>query len=387
MAGRLLADLGAELWKVEPIKGDVLRHSGWRVGGSSYLFHINNAGKKSLAIEPKHPEGRELILQLARQTDIWLENMAPGTVAGMGYSYQELSAINPQLIYCSLSGFGHHSLYGQKRALDTVVQAMTGHMSVTGHPDQPPVKVGISASDLTSAVAAAAAITAALRRRRQTGRGEHIDLAMADVGVWMTQRFWPGVLAGAGSPERIGNRGRHQAPHNIYPAADGLVALAAEDDGQWQRLTDLIGRPELARDPRFATAADRLREVDTVDGLVAAWVAPQPAAAVVETCQARGVPAAPVRSVGDVAEDPNSWQRGLVRSVDHPEAGAMKLLSSPFAFSRTATGVTAHAPILGEHTADVLRERLGLSEERLAALAAAGAIYLAPAAGAHGGGD
>jgi len=374
LAGRLLADLGADVVKIEPLEGDHTRGMGQLVGGSGYLFHINNAGKRSLAIDTKDPRGRELIYQLAAQADIWIENLAPGSLDAMGLGYTALSEVNAQLIYASCSGYGHVSDYGKRKALDTVVQAATGIMHLTGYPDHHYVKIGLSAVDLATAVAVVAAVTGALRQRQLSGEGMHVDLAMADVSVWMTQAAWPEVVYGSGHPERLGNRSRTSCPHNIFDTAQGQLAIATDTDAQWQTLAALLGDSALASDPALANVSGRFAQVERIEQAITAWLSNKTAIEAAALCQAEGVPAGPLRDLAEVVQDPVVSARGLVVEVEHPIAGQMRLLGNPLQLSRTPARVESGAPVLGQHTEEVLSGWLALPEERIQELTAAGLI-------------
>jgi len=374
LAGRMMADFGAEIVKIEPAKGDALRGAGQQIGGSSYLFHINNAGKKSIVIDPGSPEGRALILDLAAHADIFMENLAPGSLERMGLGYEALRHANPNLIYCSVSGFGARSAYGSKRALDTVVQAACGLMYMTGYPDHHPVKLGISAVDLTTATVALASVLAALRERQSTGHGANVDLAMADVGAWMTQRAWPQLIVDGGHPVRLGNENAEACPHDAYPGLDEqLVAIAVETDAQWRSLAVLIDDQEL-RSERYATVAARLAYRAYLNAKVAAWAATRNADDIAARCQANGIPAAAVRNLVELCADPEVTRRGMIREIDHPTAGQIRLLGNPMALSRTPPRMHGGAPLLGQHSREILGQWLGLSADRLAALEAAGTI-------------
>ena len=374
MAGRMLADLGADVVKIEPKKGESLRAAGQQIGGSSYLFHINNAGKRSVVIEPTDPQGRELILKLAEKADVWMENLAPGALESMGLGYAALRAVNPNIVYVSVSGFGLKSNYGKKRALDTVVQAACGIMHLTGYPDHLPVKIGISAVDLATSVGLIGAVIGALRQRRATGSGMQIDLAMADVGVWMSQSVWPQIFSGQGKPTRLGNRSNAACPHNIFAARDGFVAIAVDTDDQWRRLARLFGSRELIGDASLATAEGRLRSVERIENAISQWLEGMTRERAATMCQAAAMPAAPVRNLAEVVEDQETIRRGLVVEVEHPIAGRMRLLGNPLHFSRTPAVISACAPILGEHTREILGDWLGLSENRFEALRSAGVV-------------
>jgi crotonobetainyl-CoA:carnitine CoA-transferase CaiB-like acyl-CoA transferase len=384
MAGRMLADLGADVVKIEPRKGESLRGAGQQVGGASYLFHINNGGKRSLVVEHTTDAGRALVLELAAKADVWVENLAPGSLDKLGLGYRDLAAANPRLVYCSISGFGHRSDFADAKAFDTVVQAACGGMFITGYPDHLPVKIGMSSSDLAVGVSVVGAVLAALRERERTGAGMHVDLAMADVGVWMTQNAWPEVFHGSGHPQRTGNRSPDACPHDIYATRDGLVAIAADDDAMWQRLAGLLGGAALQSDARFATLASRLANVDALDALVGAWARGRNSVAAAAACQGVQVCAAPVQKLREIVEDADVRARRLVLEVDHPLGGRMKVLGNPLRLSGTPTTAGGAAPVLGEHTAEVLREWLRLTGDRIDALRTAGVIAVADLQGAAG---
>lgn len=368
MAGRLMRDFGADIIKIEPVKGDALRGAGQQIGGSSYLFHINNAGKRSAMIDPTTSRGRDLILRLAAEADVFVENLAPGGVEKMGLGADAMMTLNPALVYCSVSGFGTRSAYGGKRALDTVVQAASGLMHMTGYPDYDPVKLGISAVDLTTASAVMASILAGLRQRDRTGTGLRVDLAMADVGVWMTQTAWPQLICDGEHPIRLGNRSPIAAPHDTFETADGTVAIAVLDDAQWRALAGLIGDTRLA-DPRLAIAKERLKNGDMLQATISDWTRMREASAVAEICQNAGIPASPVRDLAGLVGDSITITRNMVVEIDTPGAGTMRLLGNPIKLSRTAPVLAGPAPALGANTADVLREWLNMDTDEIAALA------------------
>lgn len=369
---RLMAELGADVIKIEPLKGEPLRGAGQRVAGTAYLFHINNAGKRSIAINTADAEGKRLVRELVAGADVWLENLAPGSLDAMGLGYQEFKRLNPALIYCSVSGYGHLSAYGKMRALDTVVQASSGLMHVTGHAGHYPVKMGISAVDLAAAIALTGAVLAGLRQREMTGSGLHVDLAMADVAVWMSQALWADLQAGR-SPGRIGNRSTKEAPHDLFAAKDGDVALVVDSDESWRALSSLVAGASL--DPAWSLN-ERLSRVDEIGASVEAWTREHDVAEIVSACKAHGVLATPLRSLADVFNDSGLRERGLVYATDHPTAGKVWLLGNPIGLSRTPPEPAGYAPFLGEHSAEVLREELRLAEGAIEKLEADGVIRI-----------
>jgi crotonobetainyl-CoA:carnitine CoA-transferase CaiB-like acyl-CoA transferase len=316
-----------------------------------------------------------LILELARHADVFMENLAPGSLAKMGLGYSALAAANPDIVYCSVSGFGARSAYGDKRALDTVVQAACGLMHMTGYPDHHPVKLGISAIDLTTATATMAAVLAGLRERQANGRGGDVDLAMADIGVWMTQRAWPELLIEGRHPVRQGNRRPDACPHNTFPAKDGRsVAIAVETDAQWRALVGLIGPGRLAS-AELASLSGRLDERDAIETAVGAWVIRNDADQIASLCQEAGVPAAVVRDLVELCADPETRRRRMIVEIDHPSAGPLRLLGNPMALSRTPAVIAPDgAPQLGQNTWEILSDWLNLAAGQIAELEAAGLI-------------
>ncbi|WP_070156622.1 CaiB/BaiF CoA transferase family protein, partial [Sphingobium phenoxybenzoativorans] len=307
--------------------------------------------------------------KLAAEADVFVENLAPGSVEKMGLGADAMHAANPGLVYCSVSGFGARSAYGGKRALDTVVQAAAGLMHMTGYPDHKAVKLGISAVDLTTATAAYAAILAGLRQRDRTGSGLRIDLAMADVGVWMTQAAWPQLICEGTHPIRLGNRIAGAAPHDIFEAANGeLVAISVTDDAQWHALAELIGNEEL-KDARFNAVAARLADIERIHAAIADWVRPQDAESVAARCQAAGVAASVVRGLGALVDDPLVTERAMIVAVEAPGGETLWLLGNPARLSRTPPTLASVAPALGANGSDVLEEWLGMGADEIAALA------------------
>jgi crotonobetainyl-CoA:carnitine CoA-transferase CaiB-like acyl-CoA transferase len=372
---RLLATLGAEVIKIEPRTGDPTRHLSGKLGNDSYLYHMNNTDKRSVTLDVLNPRGRELLLELARKSDVFLENFAPGSVERWGIGPEALRGANPRLIYCSVSGFGQSGPLRSRRALDSVIQAMAGLLWLTGEPDRPPVKIGLSVVDLMGACFAAAAIVAALRHRDRTGQGQRLDISMHDVAAWMTSEAWPEVLTGRGSPIRTGNRHRNLAPQGLYQARDGLVVLEICSDDEWSKLCQVMKREDLKVDSRLATAEGRRRVADELDREISAWMAERSANEVVTACQEAGVPAAPLLELDRATSHPHALSRKLVVELTHPTHGPIRLLGTPFRFSRTSARVETPAPDLGQHNREVFGGLLGLSDQELEALKSAGVIW------------
>ncbi len=372
---RLLAAVGADVVKIEPRGGEPARHLAHRLGGDSYLFHLNNTDKRGVTLDPASREGRELLLALVRRSDAFIENFSVGTAKAWGLGPDDLLAANPRLLYCSTSGFGQHGPLATRRAYDTVVQAAAGVMSLTGHAGDPPVKIGLSVADLLGPCLSAAALLAALRHRDSTGRGQHLDVSLHDVTSWLTAVAWPAILGGAGEPERRGNRHSQHVPENAYAGADGeSLVIEVRDDAEWARLAAAMKREDLARDAAYATAAARRGHADEVDQLVGAWVAERTAVDAVRACQEARVAAGPVLSLAEVATHAHTLAREMVVVREHPALGPIRLLGVPLKLTRPEPRVTRTAPALGAHNAEVYGELAGQSAERLQALRAAGVV-------------
>ena len=361
--GRILAGLGAEVIKVEPPAGDSVRRFGYRIGGDGYLFHVNNGDTHSLTLDTRTESGRQILLELARRSDAFFENFAAGTLDRQGLGADDLLAVNPTLVYASVNGFGRFGPLRDRRAYDTVIQGLAGIMHLTGPTDQPPVKVGISIADLVGATGAATAILAALYFRRRTGVGQVVDVSMHDLAGWLTAEYWPLAAQPAQADYRPGNGHPHQAPHGLYPARDGWVALAVTRAEEWTALRGLVGT--LPDDPALQDAAERKRRESEIEAALGAWVAAQTVDQVVTACLTAGLPAAPVLNPADAVELPQAWQRGLIVSAHHPVSDEeFRQISLPFHFSRSATGVRGSAPPLGNANQRVLVDLLGLAPVR-----------------------
>jgi crotonobetainyl-CoA:carnitine CoA-transferase CaiB-like acyl-CoA transferase len=373
-AGQLLADLGADVIKVErPVVGDDTRSWGPpyladREGNptteSAYYLSVNR-GKRSVAVDLASPEGQRVVRTLAERSDIVLENFKVGTLARYGLDYDGLTAVNPALIYCSITGFGQTGPRRDQAAYDFMVQAMGGIMSVTGAPDDTPgggpQKVGVPIVDLMTGMYAAVAVLAALERRRRTGEGEYIDLAMLDVQLSFLANQAMNYLVTGREPVRRGNRHPNIQPQNVYRCADGHVAVAVGNDGQFAKFAAALGHPEWAADERFGTNADRVVNIDDLEELVADVLRTRPVAQWVAALEQAGVPCGPINSVGSALGDVQARERGSVVDVPHPLAGTVPQVKSPYVFRNATLRIDRHPPLLGEHTAEVLAE-FGIEE-------------------------
>jgi CoA:oxalate CoA-transferase len=357
-AGFLLAQAGADVVKVEPPGGENLRnrpteHGAW------YPFVALNINKRSVCLDLKTALGREHFLGLVAVADVVLENYAPGVMDRLGVGYEVMQNVNPRLVYASSSGYGTSSSYRDRPAMDLTVQAMVGVTSVTGFPDAPPVKAGVAIADFMAGVHMYAGIVSALLRLERTGRGGSVEVAMFDAAL-------PSLLSSLAvalgtsdeTPERTGNRhgGRGEAPYNVYPTADGYVAIICVTDSQWFALARVIDGDTLAGDDRFTTRALRVANIDALDGAVVAWTADRPRAEVVDALLAGGIPAAPVRDLREVVEDPDLRRRGLLTEVEDREHGPVRVFRSAIRYDGAEPPAARRPPGLGEHTDQVLRE-------------------------------
>jgi crotonobetainyl-CoA:carnitine CoA-transferase CaiB-like acyl-CoA transferase len=365
--GMILADLGADVVKVEPPSGDSTRQMPGAVGSDSPSFNAVNRGKRSIVLDLKRREGREACLRLARTSDILIENYRPGVMDGFGLGYDTLSQIHPGLIYASISGYGQTGPDRAKGGFDLIAQGVAGIMSVTGEPGRPPVKSGVPVTDLTAGLFAVIGIVAALEARRRSGTGQHIDTSLVDAGVALSVWEATEYFSGIGMPAALGSAHRMNAPYQAIHCADGYITLGAANERLFRRLCDVLGHPEWTLMPEFADNASRVvhraalaRRIEEVteSGTCSQWLA---------RFEASDIPCGPINNYAQVFTDPQVIAREMAVDVDHPTLGRLRTLGSPIKMSATPAEVTRRAPMLGEHTAEVLREA-GFSAAEIAAL-------------------
>ncbi|OZI31221.1 CoA transferase [Bordetella genomosp. 10] len=372
----LLGDMGADVVKVEtPGAGDQTRRAmGFRLKGEdSGGFLALNRNKRSVEIDLKHPAGREAFYELVRQADILVENNRPGVAARLKIDFETLHAINPRLVYASISGFGQTGPWSRRPGLDLIAQASCGAMSVMGEPGGAPMKSSVPFADLGAALFAAYAILSAVIGRASTGLGQYIDASLYEtalgLSVWESAEFW-----GTGRvPAPLGSANRMSAPYQAVRAADRYMVIGAANDKLWRALCEVIGRPELPRDARFVDNVARLKNREALIPLIEEALAVAPADAWVERLLAAGVPAAPILDYGEALDTEQARARDMVMEIDHPVEGRVKVLGFPVKLSGTPQQVRRPAPLLGQHTEEVFRE-LGIPDERLAGWREAGAF-------------
>jgi crotonobetainyl-CoA:carnitine CoA-transferase CaiB-like acyl-CoA transferase len=386
-AGQLLADLGADVIKVErPGAGDDTR--GW---GPPYLkdrhgddsresayFLSANRGKQSITVDIAQPAGQELIRRLAAQSDIVLENYKVGQLEKYGLDYASLSALNPRLIYCSITGFGQDGPDAQRAGYDFMIQGMGGLMSITGQPDQSagggPVKVGVAVTDVMTGMYASVGILAALSQRERTGVGQHIDLALLDVQVAMLANQASNYLVGGVVPGRLGNAHPNIVPYQAFASADGHLILAVGNDRQFRSFCEVAGHPAWADDARFATNAQRVRYRAELLALLEPQLRGRSTGTWLAQLEAVGVPCGPINSIDQVFAEPQVRYRQLEQRLPHALADGVPGVACPLRMSGSATASARAAPLLGEHTHAILRERLQLGAAEIARLQGDGVI-------------
>ena len=378
----LMAMAGAEVIKVEPPAGEPLR---WRDAqpGAGVPFAMLNANKQCLSLNLKSPRGLELFNRLAREVDVVIENFAPGVTDRLKISYEHLRADNPDLIYASGSGYGQTGRYARYPAMDLTVQAMAGVMSVTGFPDQPPVKAGVALCDFFAGVHLYGAVATALLHRERTGKGTCIDVAMLDavypsLASNIGGRYADGAnrTDGPDARARTGNRhgGLALCPYNVYPTCDGYIAIIGNREEHWHRLLAAMQRDDLRDDIRYTGVQARVERMQEVDDLIATWTCARGREDLFETLSLHRVPAAPVRELDEVMSDPALHDRGMLLEVDHPEHGPIVVCRSPVNYAGLPQVEYRISQGCGAANRELLSNRLGLTEQEVAALARDGVI-------------
>lgn len=353
-AGQTLADLGADVIKVEAPEGDDTRRWGPpfidRDGDrSAAYFHATNRGKRSITCDFRTPEGQEVVRRLVADADVVIENFKVGGLAKYGLDWASLSEVNPRLIYCSITGFGQTGPYAHRAGYDFIIQGMAGLMSVTGEPDGQPQKVGVAVTDVFTGVYAATAILAALVQRGVTGRGQRIDMALMDVATSIMANQNMNYLATGKAPQKMGNAHPNLAPYAVFDCADGWIILATGNDGQYRKLCAILGLDWMAEAPDYLTNADRIRNREAMTQAITAATAKWKKADLLTACEEQGVPAGPINDLSEVFADPQVIARGMQLDL-----GGVPGVRSPFTFSDADLSLDRPAPKLGEHQDDVL---------------------------------
>jgi crotonobetainyl-CoA:carnitine CoA-transferase CaiB-like acyl-CoA transferase len=373
--GMLLADMGADVIKVEKLPGgdDTRSYTEPSIHGESAAFMILNRNKRGIAVNLKKPGGLEVVKRLLADADVVTENYRKGTLEKLGLGYDVLRELNPRLIYCAVSGYGRTGPYADKGGFDLIAQGFAGIMSITGEPGGPPAKSGTSIADINAGILAALGIVSALVARATTGKGQMVETSLMEAAIQQT--YWQAAIFFATGRNAGPTGSAHilTAPYQAFPTQDGWINVGGANQANWERIVKVIGRPELAQDARFATNGDRMKNLAALTPLIADALKKRRSADWIREFEAAGVPVGPVNRIGDMLADPQVASREMVVEVDHARAGRVKALGFPVKFSDTRAEVKRGAPLLGEHTREIL-EGLGYSAAQIDALITAGAV-------------
>jgi formyl-CoA transferase len=377
----LLADLGARVIKIESRElGQERLSLGMKrvrngVEERVPVYQYRDRNKQAITLNLKTPRGVALFKDLVRHVDVVTENFSVGTMDRLGLGYHTLQAINPRLVYASVTAFGQHGPYAEQRGYDILAQAISGYMSITGFPDNPPTRSGQSISDYYAGMLCAFSIVSALHYRNRTSKGQHIDIALLDSLVVALDNLGERYTVGGEVLTRAGNVSFGGSSSGVYPTTDGYVAIGAgSSDLVWRRFCQTIGRPELAHDPHFATTAARRARRDAIATIIQQWTGMRPKTEVVGTLTHAGVPAAPVNNVAEMVTDPQVQAREMFVELEHPTYGPVKITGTPLKLSETPGRVERLAPLPGEHNAEIFVGLLGYSKDDLAQWQAEGVI-------------
>lgn len=373
-----LADMGADVIKVEriPDGDDARRMVPPTIADESAAFLIMNRNKRGIALDLKAEAGRSVLSRLLKGADVLIENFRRGAMEQMGFGYHAVHELNPQLIYCSISGFGRTGPYADRGGFDLVAQGMSGLMSITGEgPGHPPTKVGAPVTDITAGVLACVGILAALHSRESSGQGQMVDTSLFEAGIIHT--YWHSAMcfATGRAPGAMGTAHPLNAPYQAFPTSDGWITVGAANQGNWLRLVDALGAPELRDDPRFSTNADRMRNLAALAAALSPLFQRRTSAEWLSRLEKAGVPAGPVLEVGQMHADPQALAREMIVETVHPQAGGVKAIGLPIKFSDTPGGVRRAAPIFGQHTREVLHDH-GFSDTEIDRLLVQKAIQM-----------
>ena len=362
-----LCDMGADVIKVEPPEGDSTRRMAGARGSDSASFNAVNRGKRGIVLNLKRPPAQEAFRRLARRADVIIENYRPGVMRGFGLDYPALSTDHSALIYASISGYGQTGPYAEKGGFDLVAQGVSGLMSITGEPGGAPGTVGVPLTDLGAGLYALSAILAALYYRSRTGLGQYIDTSLVEAGVALSVWESAEYFAGGGIPQPMGSAHRMTAPYQAVRCADGFMTLAAANDRLFRRLSALLGHEEWTTNPDYADDTNRVRNRSALVALIEAETMTRPRAHWVALFEANGLPCGPINDYAQVFADPHIRARGMVVETEHPTLGHLQTLGSPVKMSATPPLTGRRAPLLGEHTREVLLDA-GYSDEEIAAI-------------------
>jgi len=370
-----LADLGAEVIKIErPGIGDDSRYFGpFKNKESAYFISINR-NKKSITLNLKKEKGKKIFKDLVKVSDVVTENYRPNTMQKLGLGYETLKAINPQIIYASICGFGHKTVYPGRPGYDVIAQATGGIMAITGQADGPPTRVGSSIGDIFSGSFATIGILAALRVKEKTGLGQQVDIAMMDAVVSVLENAVVRYTVTGEIPQRTGSAHPSIAPFDVFEAQDGWFVIGVGNDMLWERFCKAINKTDLLKDPRFSTNLQRSENYQALKPIITHWSKIKTVQEVLDILLQAGVPVGEVNTIDKIVEDPNVKLREMIVEVEHPQAGKVKITDSPIKLSLTPGKVEKASPLLGQHTEEILKKLLGFSKEEIDSLRREGVI-------------
>jgi crotonobetainyl-CoA:carnitine CoA-transferase CaiB-like acyl-CoA transferase len=376
--GMMLADMGADVIKVEKLPGgdDTRSYTEPTIAGESAAFMMMNRNKRGIAVNLKKPGGLEVVKRLLKDADVVTENYRKGTLEKLGLGFDVLQKLNPRLVYCAISGYGRSGPYADKGGFDLIAQGFAGVMTITGEPGGPPAKSGTSIADINAGILAALGIVSALVAREKTGRGQMVETSLMEAAVQQT--FWHAAMffATGQNPGPTGSAHILTAPYQAFPTKDGWINIGGANQSNWERIVKVIGRPELNDDPRFRTNGDRMKHLKALADLISERTRTRSSKEWIDDFEAAGVPVGPINKIGEMLADPQVASREMVLEVEHPKVGRMKTLGLPIKFSETPGRVAHGAPLLGQHTREVLRG-LGYADAEIDALAREGAVAVA----------
>jgi len=372
----LMAKAGANVIKIEPPHGEPLRRRAAPGHSASLPFAMLNANKRAITLNLKSDRGRDLLFRMVERADVLLENFSPGTLDDLGVGYEVLKTINPRLVYATGTGFGISGPDRDNLAMDFTIQAQSGIMSVTGFPDGPPVKAGPTLVDFMGGIHLYAAVVTALFQREHTGIGQLVEIAMQETVYSSLASSMEYHVRTGEIPPRVGNRqsALATAPYNAFETADGWVAIHVVTEAHWRNLLKAMGREELAEDPRFATNAARVANLQATDALITGWTKTKGKMEVFAAASRYRIPCAPVRNVKEVMNDPHMHARGMLERIDHPDLGNIVVPTTPLRLHGADKVATVPSPTVGEHNTEIYGGWLGLPAEEVASLKEAGVI-------------
>ena len=380
MLTRIIAEMGADVIKIEPPGGDKTRQTPWAAASRSAYNVQQNRGKKSVCLDLKTPTGLAIVKELVAKVDVLVENFSPGVMTRLGLGYKTIKSINPAIVMCSISSFGQSGPLAPKVGFDFIAASYAGVISMMGMPDGPPVMPGLSLGDSLAAITGVGAVLAALLYRERSGKGQHLDISLLDSYFQCFDLAVQMISASRGSwkPQRYGTQTTHMPPIGLFKSTRHYICIMAQNNSLWGRLCAAMGRPELASDPRFASTPKRTDNGAEVYRIVGEWIASTPEEEALRLLEQNRVPAAPVLAIEETMNHPHMRERGTVRTVADRVLGEFQIPGSAYRFSEFPADLELEAPFLGEHNAEVLGQYLGFSRERVAELEAQGVLQRAP---------